>query len=258
LPGHYSTAGQEKPFLTVPAGKGKKGPTTGTAMKSYDPAKPLIFIHIPRCGGTSLSAILKGWFGDGFLKHYYLQQERKMPVRHKERPGVCIYGHFNRERGFGTDDYYPGATQFATFLRDPLELALSTYFHWKNKRRDIRIRTGRLEPGSHFDYRDLTDYFNKRPRSPLLRFLPADLTLENYRQALEERFIFLGIVGEMQQSVDILSRTLEMPPAKIGHVNKAPRNEEVPPEAAETYRRQNRLEFAVYDYALETHRASLS
>ena len=117
-------------------------------MRSYDPGAPLVFIHIPRCGGTSLSAILKKWYGSGFLTHYYLQEEGRMPTRHEERPGTCIYGHFNRDRGFGTEDYYPDAVQFATFLRNPLELALSTYFHWKNKRRDIRIRTGKLEPGS--------------------------------------------------------------------------------------------------------------
>ena len=226
-------------------------------MRSYDPDKPLVFIHIPRCGGTSLSAILKGWYGDGFLKHYYLQDEGRMPTRHEERPGTCVYGHFNRDRGFGTEDYYPDAVQFATFLRDPLELALSTYFHWKNKRRDIRIRTGKLEPGSYYDFQGIEDYFRKRPRSPRLRFLPSDLTMENYRQVLDERFVFLGIVEEMQRSVDILADTLGKPAATIGHVNKAPRNEEVDPSAAEAYRRENALEFAVYDFALERHRATV-
>jgi hypothetical protein len=225
-------------------------------MKRYDPKEPLIFIHIPRCGGTSLGFVLRDWFGTGFLRHYYLQDEGKMPERHDAGPGTCIYGHFNRERGFGTEDYYPHAVQFATFLRNPLELALSTYFHWRNKRRDIRIRTGTLEPGGPYDYRDVEDFFRKRPRSPMLRFLPADLTLENYREILSERFVFLGVVEEMQRSVDQLAHTLGKPVVEIGHVNRAPRTEEVPPSAAERYKADNQLEFAAYEYAVDLMRQS--
>jgi len=45
---------------------------------------------------------------------------------------LLVYGHFNRDHGFGVEQYYPEVNQFMTMLRDPFEAAISMYyFHRK-------------------------------------------------------------------------------------------------------------------------------
>lgn len=95
-------------------------------MRTYKYREPLISIHVPKAGGTSFINVLEQWFGKGLHKSYYSERTGKMPkkVRLKKwllqeyRPNLCVHGHFNRDRGFGIDDYYP-SSQLISILRDP-------------------------------------------------------------------------------------------------------------------------------------------
>ena len=127
-------------------------------MKKYDPKKPLISIHIPKCAGSSFSAILKSWFGKGYLGHYHDEKQDIAPIRHnlksrlffrEYKPGICIHGHFNHDRGNGTQDYYPEVDQFITILRDPFDLHLSNYFYVKSEAKYMgggAYRSGKERP----------------------------------------------------------------------------------------------------------------
>jgi hypothetical protein len=50
-------------------------------MRDYDPNKPLISIHVPKCGGRSLLMVLKKWFKRNMFLHYIDPKGRK-PKRH--------------------------------------------------------------------------------------------------------------------------------------------------------------------------------
>lgn len=223
-------------------------------MKPYNSKEPLIFIHIPKCAGTSIIRILRKWFGEKGLAHYYRKYEALLPVKHRLEPGVCIYGHFNNERGFGVKDYYPGVTQFVTFLRDPLEMAKSNYFFWKKKRREIRIKLGQLKPGDYYDYTDIDDYFRKRPRSTILKFMPYELNKKNFIEILEKYFIYIGIVEDIQTSIDHLAEKLNFPSIKVERLNIAERNEELCEGLKREFLKNNQLEYAIYNYALTKYK----
>jgi len=149
-------------------------------MKSYEPKKALISLHIPKCGGQSFRRVLAGWFKDKFFIHYF-QQYNRLPPLQQLKPGICIHGHFNQEKGFGTEDYYPSVDQFITVLRDPLEMAISNYFFWKKIARKRQLESGVLKVGSKDDYRNIEDFFSKRPKSHLLNFLPQGISEKNYK-----------------------------------------------------------------------------
>src|SRR4051812_45942379 len=98
-------------------------------MKAYNPKIPLLSIHIPKCGGTSFLQILRKWFGKDLHLHYFDEVNAKMPPHAPVknflgmyRKDICIHGHFNHNRKFGVDDYYPEIRQAITFIRDPLEI----------------------------------------------------------------------------------------------------------------------------------------
>lgn len=98
-----------------------------TVVTAYNSKEPLISLHIPKTGGTSLRTILLRWFPNGqFLEHY--PNNGLLPLRHDCRGPVCIHGHFNSTRGFGVAEYYPHASQFITFLRDPFNRICSLCF----------------------------------------------------------------------------------------------------------------------------------
>ena len=84
-------------------------------MKQYDPSKPLIYTHVPKCAGSSVVRLLRDWFGDQY--HKLNQDERRdivLPrVETKDKKGKwlpnvkCIHGHFNHGRGYGLPYFYP-------------------------------------------------------------------------------------------------------------------------------------------------------
>jgi len=219
-------------------------------MIAYDAGKPLLSLHVPKCAGQSFRRVLERWYGSRFFVHYR-QQHNAPPPRHALEPGICIHGHFNRSRGFGTNDYYPEADQFITILRDPLQAALSNYFFWKTRAREKQLQTGIIQGGAAHDYRDIDDFFRKRPRCALLDFLPGDLTPANYRQILETKFVWVGLVENLEDSLPELAGRLGFAPIPLERLNASPRDEELSPSLRRAFVRANGLEFAIYQYARE-------
>jgi hypothetical protein len=216
-------------------------------MIPYEPGKPLISLHIPKCAGQSFRRVLEQWYGSRFYIHYF-QQNHALPPRHELKPGTCIHGHFNRTRGFGVMDYYPEVPQFITVWRDPLETAISNYFFWKTKAREKQLKNGIIKAADENDYRDIADFFTKRPKSGMLDFMPCELTPANYKEILETKFVWIGLVENLQESVAVLARVLGFEPVLLERINASPRDEELSPVLREAFLQANALEFEIYSY----------
>ena len=219
-------------------------------MIAYDPGKPLISLHIPKCAGQSFRPVLEKWFANRFFIHYF-QQYNALPPKHPLKPGICIHGHFDQTRGYGVMDYYPEVDQFITVLRDPLEAAISNYFFWKTKARIRQLRIGKITVGSDHDYRNIDDFFCKRPRSNMLNFMPREMTKENYREILETKFVWIGLMENLQAHVDVLAKTLGFPEVVVERLNTANRDEELSSGARRDFIENSSLEFEIYRYVKE-------
>ncbi len=222
-------------------------------MIEYNPQEPMISLHIPKCGGQSLRRTLTGWFGPRFKIHYY-QQYNAMPPKHDLEPGLCIHGHFNREKNMGADQYYPEIKQFITVVRDPLEIALSYYFFWKRKDRNRRLSLGLLQEGDEHDYRNIDDFFVKMPKSHLTLFLPVAISPANYKDVLDRYFIWIGLTEELQECIDMFASRLNLPKAVIDHINDSPRDEELTPSLKKKFISENQFEFEIIDYIRRQYR----
>jgi hypothetical protein len=181
-----------------------------------------------------------------------------MPKRHrlttrlsknKFKEGICIHGHFNPERGFGVSDYYPEVDQFITILRDPFEIHISNYFFIKKFGTNFLWNGSRVT--STMDQSWGIERYLANTRSFMLLHLPADLTLDNFREILEERFIYVGIVERLQESVNQLARILGFSPIEVGRLNSSPRTESIPDNARDIFINKHPLESALYEYALK-------
>ncbi len=197
----------------------------------------------PKCAGQSMRRILEEWFSSSFQVHYF-QQASAPPPHHDARPGSCVHGHFNGERGWGIDQYYPGAAQLLTVLRDPLDLMLSNYFYWKRRHSQV--------PEEEREYRAVSDFFRARPKAPILPFLPSGLDESNFTDVLSRRFVWIGLVENLDVSLPWLAAALGHPCPAIPHVNASSRDEQLPEELAEQFLATHRLEHAICRWVRET------
>jgi hypothetical protein len=228
----------------------------------YDRQKPLLSIHVPKCAGTSFGEVLAHWYGEGFKKHYRNPETGEKPGRFElysdapERrriPGLCIHGHFNWHNGFGVDDYYPGENQRITILRDPWEMHISNYFFAvrpiKKQQSGAAMRSRKY--GIREQNWSLDDYLTNRPKCHLTYFLPQDLTTENFKERLEEHFIFMGIAEDLETTVEKLAELLGMSAPDVPIKNSAARSEAPSDRQEDIFRSNNELEIEIYQYVLE-------
>ena len=226
-------------------------------MRTYNQKLPLLSIHIPKCGGTSLKSIFEEWYGNNLLEHYYNEKQAIMPKEHRLKKrfskkyieNICIYGHFNGNRGFGVDDYYPEIKQAVTFLRDPLEIALSV-FHYNKK----LSKEGRNYRGGKI--REITndiDLFLKNNNSYVRYFLPQAITAKNVDYFFEEYFVHVGVVEHFQNSIDILSEKLNKPKVIVPHDNVSERLQKPSESSIAEFKSRCSFEYILYEKALRAN-----
>lgn len=233
-------------------------------MKTYDPDKPIIYTHIPKCAGTSVVRLLRHWFGKTY--HKLNQDETRdivLPrVETRNEDGTwrddvkCIHGHFNHGRGYGLPYYYPEIDQYFTILRDPFDVCVSMYFFAKGR----SVRGEFWFRGEQVDIRDqfptVEHYVNSYPYW-LFNHLPQDVTLDNYEQRLAQRFVFIGIFEELQTTVDRLADLLNQPRWQLPVMNVSQYDEPFPEHLREPFYRDYPLLKRVYDFAREQFAAEL-
>lgn len=224
-------------------------------MRQYNSHKPLIFIHIPKAAGTSTQVIFRSWFKHGFYKHYYNEKKGTLPKKHTFhlrqllRRQTLIYGHFNSTRKFGIEDYYPDVKQFITILRSPLELAISSYFY-------VRANSKKWKDQSGVPKESLPDYICATKVNMLNNF-PRKVTLSNYKEIIEKYFIYIGIVEQLEDSLRMIAYSLgkTFNASLLPHTNVTERDQAIGDNAKALFMEQHKLEYLVYEYAKERHRA---
>lgn len=223
-------------------------------MKTYDKKQPLLAIHIPKCGGSSLKSVFEEWYDSNLLEHYFDEKRAQMPKKHRLRKrfskkyleNICIYGHFNGNRAFGVDDYYPEIKQAVTFLRDPLEIALSV-FHYNQR---LSKEGGNYRDGKIREITNNIDEFLKNGNSYIKYFLPREMTAENVDYFFENYFIHVGVMEHFQKSVDILAEKLNKPKIIVSHQNISERLQTPSESSIEEFKSRCTFEYMLYEKAL--------
>ncbi len=219
-------------------------------MKPYDRARPLIFIHIPKAAGTSTRHIFQQWFGSNFRKHYVDEKLGRPPVQldltqsHSSRTPVLLYGHFNRQRGFGIAENYPHVDQFVTILRDPFDSMVS-FYHF------VRRVSDTWKDKSQVPDEDLKSFLlNARPF--LLDHFPRELTLNNYETVLNQYFVEIGVVEKLSESMDRIATKLGFvfQRDQLKHLNQRQwQADESVEDLREEFMAKHPLEYRVYEFA---------
>jgi hypothetical protein len=230
-------------------------------MKKYDPNKPIIYTHIPKCAGTSVVRLLRQWFGNDY--HKLNQDETKdiiLPrVETRDADGnwlqnvKCIHGHFNHGRGYGLPYFYPELDQYFTILRDPFDLTVSMYFFAKGRSVEGQFWFRGKPVDIREQFPTVESYVSSYPYW-LFSHLPQDITLDNYEEKLRQRFVYIGVFEDLQTSINNLAKILGKPGWELPHMNVSRYDESVPEFLRERFYHDYPLLKRVYDFALANYR----
>lgn len=230
------------------------------AMRTYDPSQPLLYTHIPKCAGSSVTRALRKWFGKQF--HKLNQDEHRdivLPrVETRDAQGnwlsnvKCIHGHFNHGRGSGLPYFYPELNQYFTIVRDPFDLAVSMYFFAKGRSRDGRFWFRGQSIDINQQFPDVESYVQSYPYW-LFDHLPQDVTLENYEEKIRSKCIYIGVFEDLQTSIDNLATILGKESMALPFINVSKYDEQVPGNLREAFYEDYPLLKKIYDLALRTY-----
>jgi hypothetical protein len=217
-------------------------------MIEYNPNEPLIFLHIPKTGGTSVRSLFEIWFSENLRVHYYDATLNRMPEKHpineKTNSGkpLIVYGHFNRRRSFGVEDYYPDARQFITILRDPFERVVSSFFYLK--------KISQENSNARVPFQNDLVAHVRSMKSLTLAHFPREVTLSNYKEIIEKFFVAIGTLEKLHASMSLIAQKLQMPYNKemLEVLNFTHRDQDIPRGLRDRYIEENALEYIVYNY----------
>lgn len=219
---------------------------------SYNPKLPLISLHLPKTAGTSFQRVLEQWFSDRLLFHYTDYYNKTPPKHHNildstgaVKSGICIHGHFAHNEVF--DFYGDYAKQFISILREPFEAHASLYFYIKGLGDKAPADNPMAKKISMEGY-NLKDFFEDFPESNLLWFFYPGMTLENYQEIIDEKFLFIGTTERLKDSVDMLANLLGKTTVNIPRWNTSSWDENVEDRLRSTFSHNNPLATSIYDY----------
>jgi len=204
-----------------------------------------IFHHMPKCGGTALREALDQWFT---LINDYISVEQLCGQEPVASPldlqalgkDSCVCSHFEHHFNH-LRVRYPEAFRnrrhyfLFSFVREPLDLAMSLYFH--------AVKVGRLDPQEH----SLQQFIGNQCNYMAHRF-PCDK--RNYRRVLG-LYNFIGLLEEMPLSMEKLAQILGREPVRVPLRNTSPRDQQEAALTAEEivrFKDRNALDYAIYDH----------
>ena len=232
-------------------------------MRKYDPTQPILYTHIPKCAGSSVVRVLRKWFASEYHKlNQDESQDIVLPrVTTRDEQGrwlanvKCIHGHFNHGRGYGLPYFYPEVNQYFTILRDPFDVTVSMYFFAKGRSSEGRFWYRGNPVDLRKQFPNVDTYVNTYPYW-FFDHLPRDITLENCRQRLADRFVYIGVFEDLQTSIDNLGKIFGKSAADLPHINVSKYDESVPEHLREKFYHDYPLLKRIYDFAVETYQST--
>ncbi len=210
----------------------------GGATPQDDGAETLVFVHIPKCAGSSFRQVLKRWFGPAALfidTHDAAALEQA--VGRMESPPKAIAGHLP----YGLHGGLQIRPAYVTLVRHPLDRFVSVFRHAQRTPEDpLHSAARELELEAFYDFTLSDPRARRRTVAVQCQFVAGDRSFEAARDALERAYVLAAPVERYEAFVracaDRVGRPAAIPPAR-----------NVSPDAAIDQALRTRLEARIAD-----------
>ncbi len=227
--------------------------------------KKIIFLHIPKTAGTTLTTIIKRNYRENEIVQLYQPQtfhaELTAALQNDEKK--MLFGHFPFHPDIATSQAYVFA-----FMRDPIARTVSNYFHLKSSKNPEHKKWLQNVP-TFLDFLQQKQAFNWQARhlsgfkgiTPFKSDLSASLEMATSNLL---RLNFVGLTENFSDSLLCIGQDLGW--IKLNHFNKNVhyRGDEAKELAMKYYdeiAEQNQLDLALYKIAkqrFEERKAKIS
>lgn len=235
---------------------------------------PMVFVHIPKCSGTSFENYLKN--SEPLRDHSScytggLQKEAKLfdNFVNNNRHSKFLYGHVKYEF---FERFFPNGL-LVTFLRDPIKRTISHYKHWHDSAnfplQDPGLLSIKPEVREAFEFAQsasLRDFVNTNNtyikggalgnmETLLLSSVHSGSLADHLESAKENlaKCIFFGLTEKFEESIDLFrSIFLDAPEYALEQsLENRSRElmEEIPIDVINTIRQQVSYDIELYEYA---------
>lgn len=219
--------------------------------------KPVIFVHIPKAAGATLTEVMRSEYGRVHRVDGYALRGQGRAAREAERAGTRA---FAGNMPFGLADRLRGSYAYVTLLREPVSRIVSHY-RWV-----LRHPESPLWPPLASSQMTLAEYAQSHPLQNLFNNgqtrvlggwarsrMPADEgTLEAAKQNLEREFAVVGTVERFDDALEAMRRELGWEASGYRRLNVAPPAQRAAEPDALTRReieKRNALDMELYRWA---------
>ena len=232
----------------------------------FGPERALFYLHVPKCGGTSVNALIR----QAFPAEQGVRWLERQPWRLADNSAglgrhPCYSGHVV----YRFRDLLPAQTAVMTFLRDPVDRAVSAFYYFRSMGREKLAEEQTVSGLDRCCDLSLDEFLEAEPHaarmhlgniqtwmfsqpqmyhvSPWRALSQSDLD-EAMRNL--ERVAFVGVTDRFEESIRLLCSMCDWPvPDTVPHENRTssrPRAEAVSPGARDALKELTTLDAELY------------
>jgi len=207
----------------------------------------VIFLHLPKTGGSSFLEVLKFAYGAEQVRHFERDEclelkSRGLKISEVIGPEVkVIHGHIRFTEI--KDLYKKQKPKLITFLREPIARVVSNYYWWKNS-----IKDKPAHPVYHRRNDSLSTYIESKITQNKMSYFLKGCSLKD--------FAYIGFLHTFDEDVAEMERIFNWPAAPKYHEKKSGSflskpKEPLSEELLVKLRKLNKKDLALYQKALK-------
>jgi hypothetical protein len=226
-----------------------------------DPNSQFIFVHLPKCGGTTLNRLIEWEYPPSRVfsidPSFFRWSYRKLLRWSSERLGRMRV--FQGHMPFGLHRRLPQEATYLTILRDPVDRGISEYYYALSRYVHPEHRT--MKQLTLDQYVRLTPYANVQTKllsgqDPGYDFLGGecdDETLERAKDNLATHFSLIGLTERFDETLALAKTLFGWKVENYASFNVTrgrPKKEEIPGEIRSVIADRYHYDVQLYEYAV--------